>query len=85
MTLRHQVSLILPFGQPVSLDRISAGFRRLALRRRLLAVLLLSAVWQSWSYVLHDFRSMTLRRRVFPVLLFLGAILLSRSSHSYFN
>jgi hypothetical protein len=50
ITLRHQVSLILPFGQPVSLDPMKRDFRGLALRRRLLAVLLLSAVWRSWSH-----------------------------------
>jgi hypothetical protein len=81
MTLRRQVSLILPFGQPVSLDPARQDFRSLALRRRLLAVLLLSAVWRSWSRGSRGFRSTTLRRRVFPVLLFIGAILLSRSQY----
>jgi len=46
-TLRHQVSLILRFGQPVGLDQhFSLVLDALALRRRLLAVLLLSAVWR---------------------------------------
>jgi hypothetical protein len=45
--LRHQVSLILRFGQPVGLDQhFSLVLDALALRRRLLAVLLLSAVWR---------------------------------------
>ncbi len=47
MTLRHQVSLILRFGQPVGPDQhFSLVVDALALRRRLLAVLLLSAVWR---------------------------------------
>lgn len=48
MTLRHYLSVILPFGQPVGLDQRASDFRCLALRRRLLAVWLLSAVWRSW-------------------------------------
>ena len=47
MTLRHQVSLILRFGQPVGPDQqFWLILDALALRRRLLAVLLLSAVWR---------------------------------------
>jgi len=50
MTLRRQVSLVLPFGQPVGLDhRLALILDALALRRRLLAALLLSAVWRPWS------------------------------------
>jgi hypothetical protein len=50
MTLRRQVFLGLPFGQPVGPDhQFTLILDALALRRRLLAVLLLSAVWQSWS------------------------------------
>jgi hypothetical protein len=37
MTLRHQVSLILPFGQPVGLDQRAPDFRCLALRHHLSA------------------------------------------------
>lgn len=48
MTLRHQVSLVLPFGQPVGLDQRAPDFRCLALRHRLSAGWLLSAVWRSW-------------------------------------
>ena len=49
MTLRHQVFLILPFGQPVGRDQqINLILDILALRHRLLAVLLLSAVWRPW-------------------------------------
>jgi hypothetical protein len=48
MTLRHQVSLILPFGEPVGPDHKFMILDALALRRRLLAVLLLSAVWRPW-------------------------------------
>jgi hypothetical protein len=47
MTLRHQVSLILRFGWPVGRDqRRALILDALALRHRLLAVLLLSVVWQ---------------------------------------
>ncbi len=47
MTLRHQVSLILRFGQPVGLDQhFSLVLDALALRRRLLTVLLFSAARQ---------------------------------------
>ena len=47
MTLRHQVSLILRFGRPVGLDQQRVLILdALALRHRLLAVLLLSVVWQ---------------------------------------
>ena len=50
MTLRRQVFLVLPFGQPVGPDhQLVLILDALALRRRLLAVLLLSAVWRSWS------------------------------------
>jgi len=35
MTLRRQVSLVLPFGQPVGLDQRASDFRCLALRHRL--------------------------------------------------
>jgi hypothetical protein len=49
MTLCHQVSLILPFGKPVGPDqKLILVLDALALRRRLLAALLLSAVWRSW-------------------------------------
>ncbi len=49
MTLRHQVSLILPFGEPVGPDqKLILVLDALALRRRLLAVLLLSVVWRPW-------------------------------------
>ena len=49
MTLRHQVSLILPFGEPVGPDqKLILVLDALALRHRLLAVLLLSAIWRSW-------------------------------------
>ncbi len=49
MTLRRQVSLILPFGKPVGPDqKLILVLDALALRRRLLAVLLLSAVWRPW-------------------------------------
>lgn len=68
MTLRRQISLTLPFAQPVDPDRVSI-LDSLALRRRLLAVLLFR---QSGNLDRQrcDFRSMTLRRRVSPVLLF---------------
>ncbi len=47
MTLRRQVSLILRFGRPVGLDqRRALILDALALRHRLLAVLLLSAAWR---------------------------------------
>lgn len=47
MTLRRQVSLILRFGWPVGPNQQRVLILdALALRRRLLAVLLLSAVWQ---------------------------------------
>jgi hypothetical protein len=46
MTLRRQVSLTLPFGSRSVLIK-KMILDALALRRRLLAVLLLSAVWQS--------------------------------------
>jgi hypothetical protein len=47
MTLRHQVSLILRFGWPVDPDqRRTLILDALALRHRLLAVLLLSVVWR---------------------------------------
>ena len=50
MALRRRVSPVLPFGQPVGRDhQLVLILDALALRRRLLAVLLLSAVWQSWS------------------------------------
>jgi hypothetical protein len=49
MTLRHQVSLILPFGLSVGLDQqLTMILDALTLRRRLLAALLLSVVWLSW-------------------------------------
>ena len=55
MTLRRQVSLVLPFGQPVGPDhQFMLILDALALRRRLLAVLLLSAVWRSWSRLTLD-------------------------------
>jgi hypothetical protein len=48
MTLRRQVFLGLPFGQPVGLDhQFTLILDALALRRRLSTVLLLSAVWRS--------------------------------------
>ena len=37
MTLRRQVSLVLPFGQPVGLDQRAPDFRCLALRHHLSA------------------------------------------------
>ena len=50
MTLRRQVSLVLPFGQPVDPDhQLVLILDALALRRRVSPVLLLSAVWRSWS------------------------------------
>ena len=71
MTLRHQVSLILLFGQPVGLDEynLRTSFRHLALRHRLSAVLLFSAVWQSGHKPTRDGRPMTLRRYVSIALL----------------
>ena len=50
MTLRHYLSVILPFGQPVVLDQRAPDFRCLALRHRLSADWLLSAVWLSWPH-----------------------------------
>jgi hypothetical protein len=47
MTLRRRVFPVLPFGWSVDPDQRNADFRFLALRRRLSAVLLFSAVWQS--------------------------------------
>jgi hypothetical protein len=74
MTLRRQVSLVLPFVQPVGPDQQPAlildawlcatAFRRISFYR------------QSGNRGLFSFRSITLRRRVSPVLLFIGAILL---------
>jgi hypothetical protein len=65
MTLRHQVSLILPFGQPVGLDQICTGFRRSGFA---------SPSFGGFAFigslaVLAQFsgRPITLRRRVFPV------------------
>ena len=46
ITLRRQVSLVLPFGQPAGPTSV-IGFRCLALRRRLSTVLLFSIVWRS--------------------------------------
>jgi hypothetical protein len=69
MTLRHYLSAILPFGQPVDPDQHVLDFRCLALRRRLLTVWLLSAVWRSRSEKL-DSGPMTLRRQVSLVLPF---------------
>ncbi len=55
MTLRRQVSLVLPFGQPVGPDhQLVLILDALALRRRLLTVLLLSAVWRSWPRLTLD-------------------------------
>ena len=55
MTLRRQVSLVLPFGQPVGLDhQFMLILDALALRRRVSPVLLLSAVWRSWSRLTLD-------------------------------
>ena len=39
MTLRRQVSLVLPFAQPVGLDQRASDFRGLALRHRLSTIL----------------------------------------------
>jgi hypothetical protein len=53
--LRRQVSLVLPFGQPVGPDhQLVLILDALALRRRVSPVLLLSAVWRSWSRLTLD-------------------------------
>jgi hypothetical protein len=72
MALRHQVSLVLPFGsRSVLINPYGVDFRSLTLRHRLSAALLFSAVWQSWLSTALD--PLTLRHRVSPVLLFIGA------------
>jgi hypothetical protein len=53
MTLRHQVFLVLPFGSRSALINRTTCVHllildTLTLRRRLLAALLFSAVWQPW-------------------------------------
>jgi hypothetical protein len=65
MTLRHQVSLVLPFGQPVGLDQRATDFRCLALRHRL------SRKGSSWSSSEHS------RRHLADQQLSLAAVFLS--------
>jgi hypothetical protein len=74
MTLRHQVSLILPFGSRSVLIIKFYDFRRSDFATPSFggfAFVGSLAVLAQFS-----FRPMTLRHRVFPVLLFLGAIIL---------
>jgi len=76
ITLRHQVSLILLFAQPVDPDRFKI-LDSLALRRRLSTVLLFRQPGNHGHTMRSGFRSMALRRRISPVLLF--------SEHFYFR
>ena len=65
MTLRHQVSLILPFGSRSVLTQCFAlVLDALTLRSRLLAALLLSATLA--TLVQFNFRFKALRHRGFP-------------------
>lgn len=74
MTLRHQVSLILPFGQSVGLDQDYTGFRRSDFASPSFGGF--AFIGSLAALTQFSFRSMTLRRRVFPALPFLGALLL---------
>jgi len=70
MTLCHQVSLILPFGEPVGPDQIN-DFRRSGFASPSFGGF---AFFGSLATLAQfSFRPMTLRHRVSPVLLFLGA------------
>ena len=68
ITLRRQISLVLPFAQPVDPDRFKI-LDSVALRRRLSTVLLFRQSGNP-SRKRGDFRPMTLRRRISPGLLF---------------
>lgn len=74
MTLRHQVSLILPFGKPVGPDHKICDFRRSGFASPSFGGF--AFVGSLAALTQFSFRPMALRHRVCPVLLFLGAILL---------